>query len=179
MTRSTSTGPTTPYGVVSAAERVASAEKHALVVVTRELEREALLDPPADAAATLQDQRYLTPSTRQVYRDLAGRGTRVRLYARGLQAWLAPGVSGTHLDDEDPLVDEWTVVLPGPRRPVVFAATDCRSEGVEDMRRTFTWAVSRDPEVVLAAAELLGAVPLPAAAEGLARGNRGGRHEVQ
>ena len=146
----------TPYGIVSAHEQVRESPKSALVAVCRGLEREALTDPPPAVAATLQDVRYLTPATRAVYAELAARGAPGRLYARSLQAWLAPGVSGTALSDDDPLVDEWTVVLPSLSHPVVFAATDCGLVGVEDGARTFTWAVSRDAGVVAAAAAVLG-----------------------
>ncbi|HEU0101183.1 MAG TPA: DICT sensory domain-containing protein [Mycobacteriales bacterium] len=146
----------TPYTVVSAAEQVRESPKRALVAVTRGLEREALTDPPRAVAATLQDVRFLTPATRAVYARLAERGAPARLYARSLQAWLAPGVTGIALSDDDPLVDEWTVVLPSPTHPVVFAATDCGLTGVEDGARTFCWAVSREPEVVRAAARALG-----------------------
>ena len=151
-------GPT-PYEIVSAAEQVRESPKSALVAVTRGLEREALTDPPPAVAATLQDVRYLTPGTRAVYAELAAKGAPARLFARSLQAWLAPGVVGVALSDDDPLVDEWTVVLPSATHPVVFAATDCGLVGVDDGARTFCWAVSREPEVVRAAAQALGLSP--------------------
>lgn len=153
------TGTPTPYAIVSAAERVQRSQKGALIAVTRGLEREALIDPPRAVAATLQDVRYLTRATRAVYARLAASGVPGTLYARGLQAWLAPGVAGVALAEDDPLVDEWTVVLPSAQHPVVFAATDCRTEGVDDVARDFCWAVSRDPEVVAAVAEVLGVAP--------------------
>lgn len=148
-------GPT-PYQILSAAQPVQRAAKRTLISLVRGLEREALADPPPAVAATLQDVRFLTPRTRDVYVALAAAGAPARLFARSLQAWLAPGVTGVALDDDDPLVDEWSVVLPHPHRPVVFSATDCH-EAVDDLDRTFCWAVSRDPEVVGAcAASLLG-----------------------
>ncbi len=146
----------TPFAIVSAVQPVQQAEKGALVAVTRGLEREALTDPPRAVAATLQDVRYLTDATRAVYAQLAARGAPARLYARSLQAWLAPGVTGVAIDDDDPLVDEWTVVLPCAQHPVVFAATDCGLTGIPDTQRAFCWAVSRDREVVAAVAEVLG-----------------------
>lgn len=146
----------TPYEIVTSTEQVREAPKSALVAVTRGLEREALTDPPHAVAATLQDVRFLTPATRQVYAELAARGAPGRLYARSLQAWLAPGVRGIALAEDDPLVDEWTVVLPSPTHPVVFAATDCGLVDVEDGARTFAWAISREADVVRAAGEALG-----------------------
>ena len=148
----------TPYAVVSSVVPVQRSEKSALVAVTRGLEVEALSDPPPAVAATLQDVRFLTPATRAAYAALARAGATARLHARGLQAWLAPGVEGVALSDDDPLVDEWTVVLPCPQHPVVFAATDCGLD-VPDAERAFCWAVSRDPEVVSECARLLGLEP--------------------
>ena len=145
----------TPYEIVAAVERVRStANKAALVAVTRELEREALLDPPYAVAATFQDARFLTPQTRAIYAQLAERGTPVRLYARSVQAWLSPGVTGISLDDDDALVDQWSLVVPCADHPAVFVATD-GVPGGGDGEQPYTWAISRDPEVVQACAEAL------------------------
>lgn len=145
----------TPYNIVTGVETVRTANKRALIAVTRGLEREALLDPPLAVAATFQDVRFVTPQTRQSYAQLAARGTQVLLYARSLHAWLAPGVRGISLDDGDPLVDEWSLVVPSQEHPVVFVATD-GVPGGSDGQRPYTWAVSRDPEVVRACAQALG-----------------------
>jgi hypothetical protein len=146
----------TPYALVSGAAQVQHGTKRELVAATRSIEREALLGPPPSVAACLQDARYLTPRTRDVYARLAQAGSPSRLFARELQSWIAPGVSGVCLDDDDPLVDEWVVVVPGSR-PVVFAATDLRIPDCDDdLERCFAYAVSRDPEVVRACAHSLG-----------------------
>lgn len=146
---------TTPYALVSAVEPPQEGSKRELVLLTRRLERAALDDPPPAVAATLQDVRYLTDRTRAVYASLAAAGAPARLHARGLQAWLAPDVAGVALDDDDPLVDEWTVVLPGAR-PVVFAATDLGRTDCDDDDRCFLYAVSTDPQVVTECGRLLG-----------------------
>jgi hypothetical protein len=134
----------TPYELLRRTTPVQDATKAELLTVTRRLERVALQAPPPAVAATLQDERYFSDRTRQVYAALAAAGSRARLHARGLQASLAPGVVGVSLDEEDPLVDEWVVVLPGDD-PVVFAATDLRVPGCEDDERCFSYGVSRDP----------------------------------
>jgi hypothetical protein len=146
---------TTPYEVVRRTAHVQDATKAELLGLTRRLERAALQAPPPAVAATLQDARYLTDRTREVYTALAAAGAPARLHARELQAWLAPGVTGVALDDDDPLVDEWVVVLPG-EHPVVFAATDLRIPGCEDEDRCFSYGVSRDPAVVQECGRLLG-----------------------
>jgi hypothetical protein len=145
----------TPYGLVSAAVEVQEASKRELVLVTRRLERAAVAHRPPAVAATLQDVRYLTERTRAVYAALAAVGAPARLHARGLQAWLAPGVTGVSLDDDDPLVDEWTVVLPGDQ-PVVFAATDLGNTDCDDDERCFRYGISNDPKLVADCGRLLG-----------------------
>ena len=145
----------TPYELVHRAGPVQDATKAELLRITRRLEKAALLAPPPAVAATLQDSRYLTDRTRSVYAALAAAGAPGRLHARGMQAWLAPGVSGVSLDDDDPLVDEWVVVLPG-HEPVVFAATDLHVAGCEDEDRCFSYGISHDREVVQACGQLLG-----------------------
>ncbi len=135
----------TPFQVVSAVSAPAAADKAMLVRVTRRLERRALLDRPPAVAACLQDARFLTERTLEVYRGLAP----ARLYARGLHTALAQGVTGVPLDEDDPLVDEWTMVLPCPGGPVVFAATDLGAE-------RWTWSQSEDPDVVAECGRLLG-----------------------
>ena len=150
----------TPYALVTAAEPPRPASKRELVRISRELERAALGQPPPAVAAVLQDVRHLSDRTRTVYSRLAEQGAHVRLHGRGLQAWLAPGVVGVALDDDDPLVDEWAVVVPGPL-PVAFAATDLGTLGGADADRAFLYAVSRDPQVVADCARALGVPPAP------------------
>lgn len=147
--------PTTPYGLVRAAGPVHRATKRELVQLSRELERAALDGSPPAVAAALQDARFLTDRTRGVYASLAAAGADARLHARGLQSWLAPGVTGVGLDDDDPLVDQWVVVVPGPD-PVVLAATDLHEDEGADADRAFTVGVSRDPLVVASCGRLLG-----------------------
>jgi hypothetical protein len=67
-------------------------------------------------------------------------------------------VTGVSLDDDDPLVDQWVLVLPGDA-PVVLAATDLGRTGCADLDRDFTVALSVDPDVVSACARLLGVEP--------------------
>ena len=146
----------TPCALVHAVEPPVEATKRELVVLSRRVEQAALETRPPAVAATLQDARFLTERTRAVYERLAAGGTPARMFARDLQTWLAPGVTGVALDDDDPLVDEWVVVVPGPD-PVVFAATDLRVPDCDDdLDRCFTYAVSRDPDVVRACAASLG-----------------------
>lgn len=145
----------TPYALVSATTDVRRGTKQELVRISRQLERTAREHAPPAVAASLQDARFLTDRTRAVYAELAAAGSGARLHARGMQAWLAPGVAGVALDEDDPLVDEWVVVVPGAE-PVVLAATDLGDTGVPDEERAFTYALSHDPRVVAGCGRLLG-----------------------
>ena len=145
----------TPYAVVSSVEAPRPVTKRELVRISRRTEAAAMAEPPQLMVAALQDQRFLTARTRAVYRRLASTGAAVTLLARGLQGWLDPGVRGVDLDEDDPLVDEWVVVLPSPTQPFVMAATDLRQPYADDLERDFTVACSSDPEVVAACADLL------------------------
>jgi hypothetical protein len=64
-------------------------------------------------------------------------------------------VRGVDLDEDDPLVDEWVVVLHSAQRPAVLAATDLRQPYEDDLERDFACATSSDPDVVAACADLL------------------------
>ena len=145
----------TPYAVVTSVERPRPVSKRELVRLSRQLEVVAMARPPQTIAAALQDQRFLTARTRDVYRRLASSGAAVTLLARGLQGWLEPGVRGVDLDEDDPLVDEWVVVLHSSSRPAVLAATDLRQRSALDLERDFSYATSCDPDVVAACADLL------------------------
>ena len=138
----------TPYELVCAVETARPADKAELFRLTRALESEAAVSGPTQIRAALQDVRYLSPATRQVYADLATRQAQVVMLARGLPSYLAAGVRGVDLDEHDPLVDQWCVVLAGGTTPVVLAATDLQVQGVADMARSFSYAVSRDLFVV-------------------------------
>jgi len=145
----------TPYAVVTAVEQPRPATKRELVGISRRLEAAAMAHPPPLVAASLQDCRFLTARTREVYRRLAAKGASVTLLARGLHGWLDDGVRGVELSDDDPLVDEWVVVVPALDRPAVLVATDLRSPSLDELDREFLHAVSHDPEVVDACAALL------------------------
>lgn len=143
-----------PFDLVAAGAPVSLAPKRELLLQVRDLEARALSVRSTCAIACLQDARFLTPWTREVYRTLAARGARVLMYARGLQSYLDEGVVGIDLEDEDPLADQWTVLFEGDD-PVCLAARDLQAPGAVD-DRSFEYAVTHDPAVVRAVAASLG-----------------------
>lgn len=146
---------TTPFALVGAAAPVERAPKPELLRRVRRLEQ-ASADgaAPAAAFACLQDARFLDGQTLSFYASAAARGADVALFARGLHSWVADGVRGVDLDDDDPLGDQWTVVLTGPA-PVCFAAQDLDDVVEHDDDRTFAWAQTDDEAVVAAVLQAL------------------------
>jgi hypothetical protein len=143
-----------PFALVSAAAEPMLMDKAEALRRTRALEREALADPPAGAAAALQDVRFLTSATRRTYATLVAAGTSARVLGEGVQSWLEPGLVGEDLEPDDPLRYEWVVVLTSPV-VACFAAVDRRGPEQPDMARMFEGAVTRDRAVVRSVAERL------------------------
>ena len=145
----------TPYDLVIDAVHPRPNTKATLLRLTRELEAEALRTRPTHIRATLQDVRHVSVVTRLVYADFAARQIDVALLAQGLPAHVAAGVRGVDLAEDDPLVDQWCLVIAGGSGPVVLAATDLHAPTGPDMDRSFSYAVSHDPAVVTACLALL------------------------
>ena len=137
-----------PYDIVSSQVAPQTATKAELLEHVRALEHEALEGPDvAFAIACLQDVRFLTSATTRVYEELARRGAQVLVLGRGVHASIAPGVQGVDLDDDDPLGDEWSVLLAG-RSFRCFVAQDLQTPTHEDDERAFTWAETDDYRLV-------------------------------
>lgn len=144
-----------PYDLLSSQLPTQVATKAELLEHVRHLEREALADMPvAFAVACLQDARFLTEATLEVYAELARRGAQVLVLGRGVHAAIAPGVRGVDLDDDDPLGDEWTVLLAG-RTFQCFVAEDLLDGSDEDGERSFRWTQTDDPALVAQAYDVL------------------------
>lgn len=141
------TGRRSPYDIVSSQHPPQTATKAQLLERVRELEQAALDGPAvAVAVACLQDVRFLTPATTRVYAELARRGAQALVLGRGVHASIAPGVLGVDLDDDDPLGDQWSVLLAG-RSATCFVAQDLATPDVADADRSFTWAQTEDPRI--------------------------------
>ena len=146
-----------PYDVVRDHTPGERASKKQLLRHVRDLERRALDGPAvAFAVACLQDARFLTDATVEVYAELARLGAQVLVLGRGVQAFVAPGVRGIDLADDDPLGDEWTVLLAG-RSFTCFVAHDLHVPVDDDDERDFEWAQTDDPSVVAEVYDILSA----------------------
>jgi DICT domain-containing protein len=66
----------------------------------------------------------------------------------------APAVRGVDLDDDDPLVGEWTVAVVGAHYAAALIGRDM-GDGGPDLDRRFEFTVTHDPRLVLTAARSL------------------------
>lgn len=145
----------TPYDVVSAVAPAAAATKLELLREVRALERRTLHGQAMVVVATLQDVRHLTDRTRALYARIAATGADVTLYARDLPAYVAEGVRGVGLTDDDPLVDLWSVLVDGADVSEAFVAVDCYRPDCLDLEREFEAVRTDDRRVVRQCLQLL------------------------
>ena len=146
----------TPYDAVVAVAEPRRLLKSEVLAVCRRLEGEALGDPPAQVVATIQDVRFASANARDIWTRLAAAGTAVTVYGRDLPAYVAPGVPGVALDDDDPLVDLWCLLVRWPDgRAAAMTASDVAGiagidgeAAVADERRDFDLVATEDPTVV-------------------------------
>jgi DICT domain-containing protein len=104
--------------------------------------------------ACFQKAGNLTPATRSRFEFLATRAAFTGALGRGMPVSPVPGVRGADLADDDPLRQEWDLVVIGPRFAAALAARDVGDPGADAGRR-FDVVVTHDRELVIAAAEPL------------------------
>lgn len=154
-------GPT-PYHAVSAARTVRRAEKRLLLSLSHHLENAAHgLGGATVVLSCFQHARHFTPATRARYIRLADAAVLVGAVGQDLVAEPAPGIRGADLRSDDPLADEWTVVVIGPHYSAALIARDCGDSGPDRSRR-FDYFITHDRPLVLAAATALMSRLLPA-----------------
>lgn len=138
----------TPYDVLVPRLSPTALSKRLLVARARRLERIALQQPAIRVIATLQDVRHLTDLTRSTYASIAAAGADVTLLARDLPAYVAPGVRGVALTDDDPLVDVWSVLVAGAAGCLALAAQD-RHDDADDLAREYDTVETDDAGLVV------------------------------
>jgi EAL domain-containing protein (putative c-di-GMP-specific phosphodiesterase class I) len=149
------TGGRTPYEIVAARRPTAEATKGMLLPLSRHLEAKAA-DPaePPVLLASFQEGGHLTPATARRYSAIAGTAALVAALGTELPATPAPGVRGVALAGDDPLRGEWNVIVASPHFAGALVARDLADTG-PDAGRRFTYALTYDRDLVLAAARAL------------------------
>lgn len=89
-------------------------------------------------------------ATRRRYAGIAVDGMLTAVYARDMPTEPVARVRGCPLRPDDPLVEEWTVIVVGARFAAGLFARQ-RTNGPDD-RPAFDFVVSEDRDVILAAA---------------------------
>ncbi len=161
-----------PFACLPDSVALRRSPKALLIELSKQLEREALrLGDTCIVAATFQEARHFTPSTRERYAALVAATGFVCALGENLPPEPMPGVRGAALAEGDPVRGEWDVVVLSPHYSVALLARDLGDAG-EDMERRFEYALTyQRGTVVRAAHELLTRVVarLPPSAESLAQ----------
>lgn len=145
----------TPYQLVARSRAVQRASKPLLVAMSKHLELQALaLGAPAVVGATFQHARQFSPATVRRYTRLAESAVLVVALAEVMPSAPAPGVVGAACAPDDPIVEEWSLVVVGPHFAGAVLARDLGDPGPEDQRR-FDYVVTYDRDLVVAAAVAL------------------------
>lgn len=154
---------TSPFGVLPAATPLRTATKDVLIELSKTLEREALgHGSAAIVASAFQEAGFFTPGTAQRYEVLARSAGFVCALGADLPADLLPGVRGAHLGADDPVRDEWDVVVLTPHFAAALLARDLGDTGPDALRR-FSYALTYHRDTVVRAAGALLSRIVPAA----------------
>ncbi len=154
----------TPYEVIAAERPPAQATKSLLLPMSHHMENRALrIGEGAVVLAAFQDARHFTPHTVRRYEMLARGASLVAALGVGLGEEPVPGVRGAHIEVDDPLVGEWSVIVIGPHFAGALVAQDLGDTGSEPDRR-FLFTTAYDRGLVIAAARTLLARIAPVAA---------------
>lgn len=155
--------PQTPFEIIAGGRPAARASKKALLTTTRYLESKAAetTDPPV-LLTCFQDAVRFTQPTADRYAALGKESPFVAAFGFGFGPEPVPGVRGAALAANDPLRQEWNVIVVGPYFSAALVARDLGDSGA-DRHRRFEYALTYErPQVLAAARALLGRLqPVP------------------
>lgn len=123
--------------------------------MSRHLEDQATVGGQSVALiGCFQEARFYTPRTRRRYSELSERSVFTAALAAGLRHDSSSRVLSIDLSGDDPLVEEWNVVVVGPHFAGALLARDT-GNSAPDMQREFDYVITHDRTVVLRAARRL------------------------
>ncbi|MFZ2173282.1 MAG: DICT sensory domain-containing protein [Rhodococcus sp. (in: high G+C Gram-positive bacteria)] len=145
-----------PYALVAASRTPVRSSKRLLVHMSSTLEiRAAAAGPETLVLGTFQRAEHFTEHARTRWRNMAERIAYAGVYGVGMGPIAEDGIHFAPLDPEDPLVEEWNVVVLGPHFCCALSGTDLH-RGERDQDREFDYVVSYDrPTVVRCARSIL------------------------
>jgi EAL domain-containing protein (putative c-di-GMP-specific phosphodiesterase class I) len=145
----------TPFQVVAAELAPERAAKELLLPMSMHIEHKGLdAAEPGVLLACFQEVRHFTPRTGLRFGRLSGRAALTGALGVGMPVAPAPGVRGASLGPDDPLRDEWDVIMVGPHFAAALVARDCGDDGPDPDRR-FDFVITHDRELVIRAAQPL------------------------
>lgn len=137
-------GLSTPFAITSEHNVTRRGSKRLLIEMSKSLEVQA-----ANGGAgvvllgTFQHAKHFTPSTAARWRAVADTIGLAGVYGVGLNSILDGNFQHAPLDPDDPLVEEWNVVVLGPHFAAILSARDRHDNGT-DLERTFDFVQSYD-----------------------------------
>jgi EAL domain-containing protein (putative c-di-GMP-specific phosphodiesterase class I) len=144
-----------PFECLTPGTQVRRAGKRLLIELSKRLEQEALMHgDTAIVAAAFQEARHFTPLTMARYERLAAEIAFVSVFAKGMVSAPIAGVRGAPLAPDDPLVDEWDIIVLTPHFAAALLARDLGDTG-PDLDRSFDYALTYRRDVVVRAASAL------------------------
>jgi len=146
-----------PFALLSEARDAREGGAALLRSLSRHLERAAAgIGAGAIVLAALQSADRFAGATRARYRALASDTTLVAVLGAGVGAQPAVGVVGADLTADDPLREEWCVVVLAPRFAGALVARDLGGDAPPRDRR-YRYVLTHDRALVIAAARALAA----------------------
>jgi EAL domain-containing protein (putative c-di-GMP-specific phosphodiesterase class I) len=152
-----------PFDCLAPGTPLRRAGKRLLVELSKQLEQEALSrGDTALIAAAFQEARHFTTRTAERYRRLVDETAFVCVFGEGLVSAPLPGVRGSTLAPDDPLIGEWDVIVLTPHFSAALLARDLGDTG-PDLDRMFEYALTYRRDVAVRAASALMSRVAPAA----------------
>lgn len=144
-----------PYQLASAGRDSKPSTKRLLVEVSKGLESIAAQSlQTAVILGSFEKREHFTPMTAGRWEVMATRAALVGALAVGIDSEPAPRVRGADLEPDDPVREEWVVVVLSPHFSAVLAAKDLGDTG-PDMARRFSYVLSHDPQLTVDCARSL------------------------
>jgi EAL domain-containing protein (putative c-di-GMP-specific phosphodiesterase class I) len=145
----------TPFELVTSGN-VQRGSKPELVALARDLEKRAagLTEPPPVVLAAMQAGRNFSAETEKTYADLAKTCAFVGVAGTDMPRHPAPDIRGVSLRPQDPLADQWVVVVLSPEFHGALVAKDI-GDKVSDGERRFDYVMTTDRDLVVAVADTL------------------------
>jgi EAL domain-containing protein (putative c-di-GMP-specific phosphodiesterase class I) len=150
----------TPFEVARTRRPSTQASEPMLAALSRHLEEKATaVSAPAVLLATFQRAANFDDLLRQRYASLAARGILTAVYAADMPAQPGPRIRGCPVIDDDPMAEEWNVIVMGSYfAGGLFARPQPQQTGERD--RVFDVIVTYERNLILEAARsLIGRLP--------------------